>query len=287
MGPAPIISTSGYKYYMHFLDDHSRYTWIFPLKFKSAFNIFKQFKLLVEKQFERKIKCIQTDMVGEYRAFGDFVKQHGIEFRHPCPHTSAQNGRVECKHRHITETGLTLLAQAHMPTRFWWEAFQIATYLITRLPTIVLQGLNTLEKLSRKKPDYNSLKPFGCACFPCLRPYQTHKFQFHSTKCVFLGYSDSHKGFKCLNSTGRTYISRHVIFNEQEFPFSSGFLNTKIPQSETIVTVLNWFIPVSSQNFSPSVPSYSHRETILNFSLTIYISLVFIYLLLLLLTYYL
>jgi hypothetical protein len=36
-----------------------------------------------------------------------------------------------------------------------------------------------------------------------------------------LGYSNKHKGFKCLDlSTGRTYISRDVIFDENVFPFS-------------------------------------------------------------------
>ncbi|KAL5563628.1 hypothetical protein UlMin_033375 [Ulmus minor] len=253
-GPAPIQSTSGFRYYMHFLDDHSRYTWIFPLKFKSeAFSTFLQFKTLVENQFERKIKCVQSDMGGEYRKFSEFVKQNGVTFRHPCPHTLAQNGRAERKHRHITETGLTLLAQACMPTRFWWEAFQTSTFLINRLPTPVLKDLTPLEKMSGKLPDYKALKTFGCACFPCLRPYPTHKFQFHSTKCVFLGYSESHKGYKCLSSTGRIYISRHVIFNELEFPFKIGFLNTKEPPTNIVITNTNWLnTPTTSHD--PVIP---------------------------------
>lgn len=44
---------------------------------------------------------------------------------------------------------------------------------------------------------------------------------------MFLGVSGHHKGFKYLSSTGRIYISRYVIFNEHEFPFQFGFLNTK------------------------------------------------------------
>nr|KYP43070.1 hypothetical protein KK1_035513 [Cajanus cajan] len=63
------------------------------------------------------------------------------------------------------------------------------------------------------------MKTFGCACYPCLKPYNQHKLQFHTTKCVFLGYSGSHKGYKCLNSTGRIFISRHVVFNNIIFPF--------------------------------------------------------------------
>ncbi|GJV78915.1 retrovirus-related pol polyprotein from transposon TNT 1-94 [Tanacetum coccineum] len=43
---------------------------------------------------------------------------------------------------------------------------------------------------------------------------------FRSTPCVFLGYSPSHHGYRCLDiSTERLYIARHVRFNEAQFPF--------------------------------------------------------------------
>uniref|UniRef100_A0A803Q7H8 Retroviral polymerase SH3-like domain-containing protein n=1 Tax=Cannabis sativa TaxID=3483 RepID=A0A803Q7H8_CANSA len=99
------------------------------------------------------------------------------------------------------------------------DLVQTQVYLINRLPTPILQHKSPFETLYDKKPDYAFLKTFGTACFPCLRPYQSHKFQFHSVKCVNLGYSDSHKGYKCLSPTGRIYISRDVVFNELEFLF--------------------------------------------------------------------
>lgn len=43
-GPSPMLSTSGFKYYIQFLDDFSRYCWIYPLKNKSdALAAFVQF----------------------------------------------------------------------------------------------------------------------------------------------------------------------------------------------------------------------------------------------------
>lgn len=61
-------STNGFKYYIQFLDDFSRFSWIYPLKGKNeAFFAFVQFKNLVQKQFERSIKIVQSDWGGEYK----------------------------------------------------------------------------------------------------------------------------------------------------------------------------------------------------------------------------
>lgn len=242
-GPSPVASHTNFRYYIHFLDDYSRYTWLFPLKQKSdALAAFIHFKRLVENQFDRKIKQLRTDWGGEFQAFTQLVNENGILFQHSCPHTSEQNGRAERKHRHIVETGLTLLAQAHMPLKYWSYAFQTSIYLINRLPTSVLKGKSPFQVLFSKTPNYQFLKIFGVSCFPCIRPYQHHKFDFHSIKCVNLGYSEAHKGYKCLSPHGRIYITRHVIFNEHEFPSVSGFLNTRQPeQFVTLHTPHTWF----------------------------------------------
>ena len=47
-----------------------------------------------------------------------------------------------------------------------------------------------------------------------------HKLAPRSTECVLLGFPDNHKGYRCLDlSTNRVIISRHVAFDEQQFPF--------------------------------------------------------------------
>jgi hypothetical protein len=109
-----------------------------------------------------------------------------------------------------------------MPLKFWDEAFLTATYLINLLPSKVINFDTPIQRLLKETPDYSSLRVFGCACWPNLRPYNAHKLSFRSTRCVFLGYSSRHKGFKCLEpSTGRVYISRDVTFDESVFPFES------------------------------------------------------------------
>jgi hypothetical protein len=57
-----VQSISGYKYYVIFVDDWSRFTWIYPLHHKfEVFENFFKFKLLVKNQLSSKIKQVQSD----------------------------------------------------------------------------------------------------------------------------------------------------------------------------------------------------------------------------------
>jgi hypothetical protein len=217
---SPITSISGCKYHVVFIDDFSRFTWIYPLYNKSeVFDSFVKFKLLVENQFSSKIKQLQSDGGGEYMSnhFQSFLTKHGIIHRKSCPYTSQQNGLAERKLRHILETGLTLLAHCHLSNRYWVDAFITAVHIINRLPTPTLQHLSPFFKLYNREPNYQELRVFGCLCYPLLRPYGLHKLEYRSKPCIFLGYH--HASYKCLDPvTNKVYLSRHVVFNEASFP---------------------------------------------------------------------
>jgi len=95
------------------------------------------------------------------------------------------------------------------------------------MPTSVLRNKSPFETLFHQPPDYGFLRTFGCLCFPFLRPYNAHKLDYRSTPCVFLGYSSCHLGYRCLDlSSDRIYISRHVRFHENSFPFIE---STRVP----------------------------------------------------------
>lgn len=87
-GPAPMVSACNYKYMLTIVDACTKYTWTFPLKLKSdTYGVFKQFKVLVEVQFNTKIKSVQTDGGGEFTALAPFFAECGIQHRLTCPHT--------------------------------------------------------------------------------------------------------------------------------------------------------------------------------------------------------
>ena len=74
-GPTKEASIGGNKYYVTFIDDYTRKTWIYFMKNKSdVFYYFKIFKNQVENEVNAKIKVLRTDGGGEYfsHEFTDF-----------------------------------------------------------------------------------------------------------------------------------------------------------------------------------------------------------------------
>lgn len=224
-GLAPFTSSCSYFYYITFVDTSIRFTWIYFLKKKlDAFAAFKQFHTLISTQFQAQLKVVQTNSGGEFKVFTTYLNERGIAHRFTCPHTSHQNGSVERKHRQIVDMRLTLLAQSQLPYSYWDHSFTSTVHLINHLPTSTLPSFSSpFHALYGKVASYTDIKVFGCSCFPLLRPYNKHKFQFRSEEFVYLGLSPLHKGHKCMSSSGRIYISKDVIFNELKFPYQSLF----------------------------------------------------------------
>lgn len=266
MWQSPILSTQNYRYYLVLVDHFTRYTWLFPLTKKSDVkDIFQTFKPLAETKFNTKICNLYSDNGGEFIALHSFLASHGISHLTTPPHTPEHNGLSERKHRHIVETGLSLLSSAKMPLTYWPLAFATAVFLINRLPTPVLSHISPFDKLFKQPPNYQKLRTFGCLCFPSLRPYAPNKLEDRSIPCIFVGYSLSQSAYQCLEPvSGRMYISRHVRFNETQYPFATmtkpkpaSHPESPIPTYSDPVTILPFISPLvqssaSAENTGPS-----------------------------------
>ena len=262
-GPAPITSTDGYRYYVVFIDDHSRFTWFYPLKTKTGFYaVLPAFIKLVQTQCSRKIKTFQSDGGSEFvnHTVRKIFEENGTFHRFSCPHTPQQNGRAERKHRHIVETGLAMLFNAHVPTSFWVDAFTSATYIINRVPTPLLANKSPFQILFDQLPNYSNFRVYGCRVFPYLRDYAKHKLKPRSLPCIFLGYSASHKGFRCLDpTTNRVFISRHARFNESSFPFKD--TNASMDSHQFLLTTFCEDTPTATSPHNPNSSPLSSPST--------------------------
>ncbi|CAL9014755.1 unnamed protein product [Prunus brigantina] len=136
-GPVKQPSISGMRYMVTFIDDFSRYVWVFFMKEKSdTFSKFKEFKEIVEGEMGKKIICLRTDNGGEYTSneFCQYLRESRIRHQFTCANTPQQNGVAERKNRHLAEICRSMLHAKNVPGRFWAEAMRTAAHVINKLP---------------------------------------------------------------------------------------------------------------------------------------------------------
>ncbi|CAL1400598.1 unnamed protein product [Linum trigynum] len=217
-GPSPVTSRMGYRYFAKFVDHKTRYAWIYILRRKSElYSLAKEFVQLIKTQFGKTIKTIRSDTGGEFikQELLDFYKSEGILTQLSCPGVSQQNGLVERKHRHVLELTRALLFHSHVPNGYWVEAVHTVIYLINRQITPTLGQISPYQMLFDRPPDYSRLRVFGCTCFVLLPRAERHKLAPKTVRCVFVGYSEKHKGYCCYDPIGkRMRIAYHVLFLE-------------------------------------------------------------------------
>ena len=236
-GPCRTASTLGFQYFVTFIDDYSRCTWLFLMKNRAElFSIFQKFYTEIQTQFNISIRVLRSDNAREYFSaqFTSFMSHHGILHQSSCAHTPQQNGVAERKNRHLVETARTLLLHSNVPFRFWGDAVLTACYLINRMPSSVLHDQIPHSLLFPDQPLY-FLPPrvFGCTCFVHILTPGQDKLSAKAMKCLFLGYSRLQKGYRCYSlETHRYFISADVTFFEDSPFFST--TSESLPVSEVL-----------------------------------------------------
>ena len=215
---ASYTGIDGSRYYLFFFYHYTKYIWFYPIVTKFGVSkIFPHFKRFVETRFQKSIKTLYSDNGGEFITLKSYLLLHGITHYTTAPHTPKKNGVSERRHRHLIETGLTLLHDAHLDFSYWPYAFQTTSYLINRQPTPLLHEKSPFEVLFGQTPNYLKLKKFGCICYPLTRPYNSKKMQPKSKAFLFLGYLPTQNAYKCLEPQTKKFIfSRHMLFDETQ-----------------------------------------------------------------------
>lgn len=163
-GPIKTASLGGAKYYVEFIDDHSKYCEIRFMKSKTeVFEKIQEYVALVERQKGKKVKMIQSDNGREYinTEFDNFLKQKGISRRLTVPHNPEQNRTAERKNRTLLDTTRCLLMDANLPDQYWAEAVNTGNYLRNRMPAKSLNGKTPYEEWTGNAPDVSNLRIFG------------------------------------------------------------------------------------------------------------------------------
>ena len=214
------ISTGSKRYLISFIDDFTRKVWIYFLVEKSdAFNTFKHFKSLFEKEIENCIKCLCTDRGGEFTSneFNLFCKENGIKRQLTAAYTPQQNGVAERKNRTVMNMVRSLLAEKKIPNNFWPEAVNWVVHVLNRSPTLAVKYMPPEEAWSGIKPSVEHFRVFGCVSHVHVPDAKRKKLEDKSFTCVLLGISEESKAYKLYDPISkRIVVSRDVKFEEDK-----------------------------------------------------------------------
>ena len=221
-GPLEKQSIGGANYFITFIDDHTNWSVVYPMRKKSdAFHYFKMFAQLAQTHTGRKLKILRTDRGGEYlsKEFESDLSSKGTQHQFTTAYTPQQNGVAERLNRTLVNLVRSMLAHKHVNKRFWAEALDNAVYVRNRVTSRALPKNTTPHHLwAGKKPDVSHLRVFGSKCWYTLPAKQLHKLDARAREAMFLGYAKESKAYKLWDGElCKVVVSRDVTFDESGY----------------------------------------------------------------------
>ncbi|KAL0373376.1 UNVERIFIED_CONTAM: putative mitochondrial protein [Sesamum radiatum] len=108
------------------------------MRYKSeAFGRFKEYRLEVENQTNRKIKALRSDRGGEYLSgeFIDYLKENGILSQWTPTGTPQLNRVAERRNRTLLDMVRSMMSFTELPPSFWGHALETAVKLLNISPS--------------------------------------------------------------------------------------------------------------------------------------------------------
>jgi len=122
------LTRVGKRLYITFIDDSSRYTVVYLLRYKDeTFEMFQKYKSEVENQLNKKIMRLRSDSVGEYerKQFNEFCEQYGIIHETTPPYSPESNSVVERKNRILKNIMNVMLISSSALLNLWGRLYSL------------------------------------------------------------------------------------------------------------------------------------------------------------------
>jgi hypothetical protein len=193
-GPIKQPSFAGHSYCGVFVDDHSRYTWVYTVKNKSeVFDMFKRFyadTAIVRSKYP--LCCVRRDNAGENmsNALKSWLLDNGIRSESSTPHEPWQNGRAEVQIRVLCNLARTNMIASGLTGKFWARAIFYAADILNIQYRADLK-MSPHQSLYGTKPDVSKCQPFGVECWLYVREEQRkdRKFDARGEPAIYCGRS--------------------------------------------------------------------------------------------------
>ncbi|KAL4335653.1 hypothetical protein GQ457_07G001670 [Hibiscus cannabinus] len=212
-GPFPTASWNGQQYFITFIDDYSRYGYLYLIHEKSQYlDVFKSYKAEVENQHNKRIKKVRSDRGGEYYGrydgsgeqrpgpFAQFLEECGIVPQYTMRGSPSMNGVAERRNRTLKDLVRSMIAHSTLPESLWGEALKTAAYILNRVPTKGAEK-TPYELWTGQKPVLKHFHIWGCPAEARLyRPHE-NKLDPKTVSSYFIGYSERSRGYKFYDPT--------------------------------------------------------------------------------------
>ncbi|TYK02021.1 Beta-galactosidase [Cucumis melo var. makuwa] len=198
-GPSKVTTSSGKRWFVTYIDDHTRLIWVY----------------LITDKFE------------------------GIVHQNLCAYTPQQNGVAARKNRHLLEVARSHMLSTSLPSYLWRDAILTAAHLINRMSSRILHLQTPLECLKESYPSTRlvsevPLRVFGCTAYVHSFGLNQTKFTPWAQAYVFVGYPPYQRGYKCFHPPTRKYfVTMDVIFCEDRPYFSVSHLQGESVSEES------------------------------------------------------
>nr|KYP40054.1 Retrovirus-related Pol polyprotein from transposon TNT 1-94 [Cajanus cajan] len=225
--PFDVNSFNKEKYFITFIDDYSRYGYVYLLHDKSqAINALEIYIEEVERQLDSKVKIIRSDRGGEYYGrcdergqhlgpFAKFLEKRGICAQYTMSGTPQQNGVSERRNRTLLDMVRSMLSNSSLPISLWTYALKTAMYLLNRVPSKAVPK-TPFELWIGRKPSLRHLHVWGCPAEIRFYNPKEKKLDARTISGYFIGYPEKSKGYRfyCPNHTTRIIETGNARFIE-------------------------------------------------------------------------
>ena len=155
-----VDARGGYRYFLTFTYDLSKYGYIYLMKHKyETFEKFKESQSEVENHHNKKIKFLRSDHGGEYLSyeFGLHIKQCGVVSQFTPPRTPQHYGVSERRNRTLLDMVQSMMYLTSLPLSFWGYALETIAFTLNREPSKSVET-TPYELWFGKKPKLSFLK---------------------------------------------------------------------------------------------------------------------------------
>src|SRR6185312_2768783 len=196
-GPITPTTYGGNRYFISFIDDFTRKSWIYIIKSKDqAIEKLKELYKLLKNHYNIRIKNVISDGRGEYtnESFKQFLSKKGITHCITPPYTPQRNGVAERFNRTIIEKVRCMIKTKNLEKELWGEAANTANQIRNYSPTAKKEK-SPEEEFTGIKPDLSKIKIFGSKVMIKNKKDST-KLEDKAKEGLMLGYNEINRSYR-------------------------------------------------------------------------------------------